>query len=831
MPNLKLAVRTLARAPFVTLVAVASLALGIGANTAIYSMFERILLRRLPVPAPDQLVNLGSPGPKTGSTSCNDAGGCDKVFSYPMFRDLEARQKVLTGLAAHRAFGVNLAYEGQSIDASGMYVSGSYFPVLGITPALGRLLGPNDDRILGGHFVAVLSHRYWETHLGADPEILDRTVVVNGHPMTIVGVAPPGFDGTTLGQRPSVFVPISMREVLSGFAGFDNRNAYWVYLFGRLAPGVTVDQAREALDAIYRPIITDVEAPLQKGVSDDYLQRFRAKHLGLEPGPRGQSSIQREATTPLLMLFAVTAIVLLIACINVANLLVARAATRSLEMAVRLSLGATRRQLLGQLLAEAVLLSAAAGAASLLVARWTLALVVRFLPPDASSAMDFAINGQAMAFAALVSLATGLLFGLVPAIHSTRPELLSVIKANAGQPSGARGAARFRTGLVTAQVALSMALLATAGLFIRSLANTARVDLGLEPDQVVTFRVAPALNGYSNARSATLFRRMDEELRALPGVADVAAARVPVLAGSNWGTNVRVEGFSEDPSLDHNANYNEVGPGYLRTLGMRLLAGREFTAADEIGGPKVAMVTEAFAKKFNLGRDAVGKRMALGGGDRDLDVQIVGLVRDAKYSEVKDAPPPVFLLPYRQDTTIGSLSFYVRSRGSPAALLRDLPAVVRRLDPNLPIADLITLPQQIKDNVFLDRMISSFSSAFAALATLLAAIGLYGVLAYAVAQRTREIGVRMALGADQARVRALILKQVGRMTIVGGVIGVAGAIGIGRAARSLLFEVTGTDPLALVGAALVLALVAFGAGYIPARRAARVHPMEALRYE
>ncbi|MEZ4589222.1 MAG: ABC transporter permease [Gemmatimonadales bacterium] len=830
MPSLKLAVRTLARSPFVTAVAVGSLALGIGANTGLFSMFQQILLRPLQVEGADRLVNLSSPGPKSGSTSCNDAGSCDEVFSYPMFRDLEAGQKVLAGLAAHRSFGANLAYQGLTLDSEGLYVSGSYFSVLGLRPALGRLIGPSDDRVIGGHPVAVLSHRYWQDRLGADSSVIGQALTINGQFVTVVGVAPAGFDGTTIGIRPRVFVPISMRGVLSSREGsFQDRNDYWIYLFGRLAPGGTLVEAAAGLNAIYRPIVAEVELPLQTNAKDDYLERFRAKEIGVAPGRRGQTQIGREATAPLLLLFTVTGIVLLIACINVANLLIARAANRAHEMAVRLSLGATRRQLIAQLLTESLLLAALAGVVSLVVARWTLALITRFLPPDALATVDFSVGGAAIAFAAAAALVTGLLFGVAPAIHATRPELLGIIKANAGRTTGNRGGARFGSGLVTAQIGLSMALLATAGLFIRSLGNAARVDLGLEADNVVSFRIAPSLNGYPPARINALYRRVEEELAALPGVAEVAAARVPVLAGSSWNTTVKVEGYEPEPEERASASYNQVGPGFLSTLGMRLLAGREFTDADAVGGPRVAMVTESFVRRFNLGRDVIGKR--IGVGDGELDIEIVGLVRDAKYNEVKGATPPVFFRPYRQDTLIGSINFYARTRGTPTALLREIPRMMGRVDPTLPVVDLITLPAQIQQGLSVDRLIGNFSSAFAALATLLASIGLYGVLAYNVARRTREIGVRMALGADRRRVRGLVLRQVGRMLLIGGGIGLLVAIAIGQAARSLLFDVQGYDPFALAGATALLALVAFSAGYLPARRASAVHPMEALREE
>ncbi len=829
--NLKLAFRRLLKTPVVSLVAIVSLALGIGANAAIFSLYDQILLRPLPVVRPSELVNLSAPGPKPGSQSCNQAGDCDHVFSYAMFRDLERLQTVFTGLAAHVCFGANLAYRGQTTNARGMLVSGSYFPVLGLQPALGRLFTADDDRNIGNHFVTVLSHDYWSTRLGSDPGVLNETIIVNGQALTIVGVAPRGFSSTTLGTDPNLYVPLTMRALMSpGWKGFDNRQSYWAYLFGRLKPGVSLDQARAGINSVYVPIVNDVEAPLQKGMSDQTMARFKAKTIGVEPGYRGQSSTHTEARTPLLFLMTVTGIVLLIACANIANLLLARGAGRATEMAVRLSLGASRRQLLLQLLTESCVLSLLGGVAGLVVARWTLALVASLLPPDAVATLEFELQGRVMVFAAMVSLATGLVFGLFPAWHSTKPDLVSAIKAQAGQPSGARGAARFRSSLVTAQIALSMALLMCAGLFVKSLMNVSRVDLGLKIDNVITFGISPSLSGYEPARAKALFERVEQELAGVPGVTGVASARVALLAGNNWGNDVSVEGFERGPDTDAGSRYNEVNPGYFRTLGVPLMAGREFTPADVEKAPKVAIVNEAFAKKFNLGRDAVGKRMAQ--GDKPpLDIEIVAVAQNAKYSDVKDDVPPLFFRPYLQSERVGAMNFYVRSSGDPAQLLRAIPGVIGRLDPNLPVEDLKTMPQQVKDNVFLDRMISTLSAAFAILATLLASIGLYGVLAYTVSQRTREIGLRMALGADGARVRGMILKQVAWMTLIGGIVGLVGAYYLGRAASSLLFELKPYDPMVVGLSVALLTIVAFGAGYIPAYRASRVHPMQALRYE
>jgi predicted permease len=834
--DVRIALRGMRRSPAFVVTAVLCLALGIGANAATFSLFEQVILRQLPVKDPDRLVNLGAPGPKPGSDSENGAGDIDQVFSYPMFRDLERAQTPFVGIAAHRQFFGNFAYGDQARFGQAMFVSGSYFPVLGLRPALGRLLGPADDESIGGHPVVVLGHGYWVSALGADSSVIGKPFLVNGHSLTIVGVAPPGFDGTTLGMRPQVFVPMTMTATIDPFeepGGMKNRRRYSLYLFARLRPGVSIDEARRAINATYRPIVNEVEAPLQVGMSAATLARFRDRQVTLEPGARGQSELIGQTRTPLLLLFGITGLVVLIACANVANLLLARGAARAAEISVRVSLGAGRRRLLAQLLTESLLLAALGGAASLLVARATISFIASLIPGGdlgPAAGLSLGLHAPAVVFALVLALGTGLLFGLFPALHATRPDLITAIRASSGQPSGARAAARFRSALVVAQIALSMALLGAAGLFIESLRNVSRVDLGLETEHVLGFALAPALNGYPILRSVALFDRVEEDLARIPGVTAAVGSGMPILANSSNGGNVHVEGFDADPDTDVNTRQNRVGAGFFHALGIPLLAGREFTAADRLGAPKVAIVNEAFTRKFKLGRDPVGKRIG-DGRDAPLDYEIVGLVKDAAYSDVKQKAPPVLYYAIRQDTSFGARFFYLRTALPPERMTSAIRDVVKRLDPALPIVDLKTLPQQVRESTYLDRMISLLSAAFAALATLLAAVGLYGVLAYTVAQRTREIGVRMALGASGGRVRAMVLAQVGRMTLVGAVIGVAGALALGKAAESLLFGLDGHDPMVIASSVAVLSLVALAAGYLPAWRASRVEPMRALRSE
>ena len=643
MSALKLAFRTLTRTPFVTAIAILSLALGIGANVAIFSLFDQMLLRALPVQEPGRLVNLSNPGPKPGSQSCSRAGGCDEVFSYAMFKDLAEVSTSFSGVAAHRGFGTNLAASDQTVSGRGTLVSGSYFPILGLRPALGRLLGPHDDETIGENYVAVLGYDYWENQLGLDPAVLNSTIVVNGQSMTVVGVAPRGFKGTTLGSTPDVYVPLTMRTAMSPWwDAWENRRNYWAYVFARLAPGATIEQARSEMSTVYQGIIAEVEAPLQSGMSDQTMERFLAKELVLEPGMRGQSSMHAEVQTPLNLLFGITGVVLLIACANIANLLLARGANRGTEMAIRASIGASRAQMLKQLLTESIVLAILGGLASLLVANWTLGAIASFLPPEVASEFTLSVSPTTVVFAGALAIGTGILFGLYPALHSTRPDLVTALKASGGQPSGHRGAARFRSSLVTVQIALSMALLAGAGLFIKSLTNVSRVDLGMNPDNVVTFAISPELNGYEREASLALYERAEQELAALPGVSSVSASIVPILSGSNWGTDVAVEGFESGPDIDSNSRMNMVGTGYFSTLGIPLIAGREFAVADNTDAEEVVIVNEAFARKFGLDpRETVGKFIGTGGGGSELAQRIVGLVQDARYADVWAYPDSV----------------------------------------------------------------------------------------------------------------------------------------------------------------------------------------------
>jgi predicted permease len=680
--------------------------------------------------------------------------------------------------------------------------------------------------------LAVLSYGYWTTHFNRDPSIVNQQMLINGVSFTVIGVAPEGFSGTTLGMMPDVFIPVSMRETIQqGWKGLDNRRSYWIYLFARLKPGVSREQAQAAMNQLYHGIIVDVDLPLQKGNSDRYRQQFRDQIMTLVPGAHGQSEVLVEASAPMNILLAITGFVLLIACANIANLLLAKAVGRGREISIRLAVGAQRAQLIRQLLTESVLLAIAGGLAGLAVSYVTVRLLLSFLPPQAILPLSPSINPRSLLFTLAISLLTGLLFGVFPAFHATKSDLATTLKDDAGSVSSTGAASRFRKVLVTGQIALSLLLLISAGLFLKSLVNITRVNLGLRTQGVLTFGLSPERNQYKPDQIRDFYGRLEESIGVIPGVESMTVSQVPLLSDSNWGMNVSVDGFVAGPDTDTNANFNQVGPAFFRTLAIPLIAGREFSISDGATAPKVGIVSEAFKRKFSPNEEILGKRMQIGNVGKN-DIEIVGVARDTKYSQVKDPPPPLFYRPYRQDKQLGAVNFYVLVRGgAPAELSPAIRSAVAALDPNLPVEEIHTFEKQVDNNIFLDRMITSLAAAFAVLATILAGVGLYGVLAYSVARRTREIGIRLAIGANPGAVRMMVLREVGLLALIGALIGAPGAIALAKFAEPLLYGLKSYDPLVVVAATVLMIAVALGAGYFPARLAMKVAPVTALRYE
>jgi putative ABC transport system permease protein len=829
LQDLRYAVRALLHRPLVTSVAVLSLSLGIGVNTAMFTGFDRLLLQRLAVPSPEEIVLITSPGPHPGSRSTSNSGRVDAIFSYPLFRDLEEITNTGIRMAAHRDIEANIAYRGQTMPARGSLVSGQYFPILGVTPALGRLLGSADDRVPGGHPVVVVGYDYWNVRFGADPRVLNETLVINGEPMTIVGVAPRGFIGTTLVDRPDFYMPLAMAQQAfrdPTWNGITNRLNHWLYVFGRLEPGVSRERAQALSNVPFAALINDGEFPAARDALRDAERRpFQDRRLTFQDGSRLRSRDRDVVWGMLLLLQAVTMFVLCIACANVANLLLARITDGATEMVVRLSLGASPWRVTRLLLFEVIALGLMGSAGALLVGRVTVN-GMRALLPERMPMMNFTIDGSVLAFTLAIGLATTFLFGLFPTLYGVRAAVARGLHGHTTRVAGSRGATRFRAVMATTQVALATALLAVSGLFILSLVNVSRIELGIRREGLVTFRLSPYQNGYTPERSRTLFARLEDELRALPGVTSVTATTVPILTGGGSTNRVTVEGFDGGPEADRSASYGRTSTDYFRTLGVPLLAGRDFTVGDTIASPQVAIVNEAFARKFNLGSRTIGTRFGL--GDRPPDVVIIGLVADTKYGMITDPAPAQFFLPYRQ-TNVGSLTFYVRGGADTRPLVGMIPPLIARLDTNLPVDTLRTMDDQIWENTTRERLLSTMSSAFAGLAVVLAAIGLYSVLAYGVAQRLREIGIRIALGARHADVRWLVLSQVGRISLVGSVVGACLALAIGRSGRAMLYEVQGDDLSIVGGAVLVIAAVVVLAAILPARRATLVHPVEVLR--
>ena len=826
--DIRLAFRSLRRTPGFAIIIVLTLGLGIGANTAIFSLMDQVLLRTLPVKDPQGLLLFDGPGPYSGRTNN------DMVFSVPMFRGLEAGSKnVLDGMFARFDTSATMAVGRQSERVYAELVSGDYFRVLGVGPAVGRTLGPEDDRTPGAHPVVVLSHGFWLRRFGGNPNVLNQDIRINGNAMTIVGVAAPRFAGVDSTSPADMFVPLMMKaQMTPTWNDLDSWRSRWITVMGRLEPGVTRDQAAAAMNVVYKQLLHEDFKTVTRVPSATFRDRFLAKNLGVLPGNKGRSGLREQFSTPLIVLMGMVGLVLLIACANVANLLLARAASQQKEVAIRLALGAGAWRVMRQRLTESFVLAFTGAVVGVLFAWWTTSVLIETLPFErAVLSLSPDPDLRVVLFAIAISGMTALLFGLAPAFQASRPALTVALKEEVGSVAGGGRQARVRKGLVVAQVALSVLLLAGAGLFARSLYNLRTLNPGFVTDNLLQFSVDPSLSGYARDRSVALFEQTQAQLGTLPGVRSVAAAVVPAMTESMWRSTVRVQGYERKEDEDLSPAVNAVAPGYFATMGMPLVMGRDFRATDVGGAPKVAVINETMAKYFWGKENPIGRRFGWARDENSYPIEVIGVVRDSRFATLRDEVPRFVYLPYAQEEELDAMTFYVRVRPEAAGIATSVRQVVQRLDPNLPIFDMKTMEAQVDESLFLERLVASLSMLFGALATVLAAVGLYGVMSYTVSRRTREIGIRMALGAAHTSVLWMVLREVAVMALAGVVLGLPVAIGLSRFVQSQLYGLSPTDPFTLGLAALILASVAMFAGYVPARRATRVDPMLALRYE
>jgi predicted permease len=827
--HLRYTFRSLRKNPGFAVIAVLSLALGIGANTAIFSLLDRVLLRSLPVRNPEQLVLFTANGPRRGSV--NTQYDDTYTFSYPMYRDFRDRAPGLNGVIAWFPIAASFSLKGTTERVNANLVSGNFFEVLGVGTALGRPIAPDDARTSGSTLVAVLSYSFWQQRFGGNADVLNQQINLNGQPLTVVGVAARGFNGVAMGEAPAAFVPVTMRpQLMAERADMESRRTMWLNVMGRLKPAAR-QSAEAALNVFWRPILEDELTAIPRTTAA-FRQRFIARRVTLTDASNGISALRLFFRQPLILLMALVGLVLLIACANVANLLLARAAGRQKEIAIRLSVGATRGDIVRQILIESLVLAAVGGALGMALATWGGRLLIAFMPfTEVTATISADPDWRILGFTAAVAILCGILFGLAPALQTTRPDLASTLKQQAGAVLGG-AQVRLRKGLVVAQVALSLLLLTGAGLFLRSLGNLRDVDLGFRADHLMSFTIQPALSGYAPQRAIALFDTLRLRAAGMPGVRSVAATQTPLLANENWDMGVTVPGY--EPKENENApNVTAVSPGYFAALGIPLAAGREFREGDNAAAPRVAVVNQTFAQVYFAGQNPIGRQFYFTADAKRLPVEIVGVARDGKYADVREQSQRFVFCPYAQQysSNIGGMTYYVRASQDPESVAGALRQAVREVDPSLPVYNMKTMERQIEEDVFADRMVSALSAFFGLLATVLAAIGLYGVMSYTVTRRTREIGIRMALGASRRNVLSTVLGEVALLAAIGIAIAAPLSFPLASLAKSMLYGVAPHDAAVLAGAAALLAFTALAAGYIPAARAARVDPLIALRHD
>lgn len=843
LQDLRYGIRMLIHSKGFTSVAVLSLALGIGANTALFSLIDAVLLKMLPVRNPSELVLFnwisaprGLSRGITGTTN-RDANGMttSTSFSYPAFERIRENNQTLSDVFAFaQLYELNVSIDGQPEIAGGQLVSGNYYSGLGVNTIMGRPITGDDDT-LASTPVAVITHRYWQHRFASDPEIVGKTISVNNVPVTIIGVTPPEFFGALqVGQSADLSIPFSMQPRLNpGESDLTKPWYWWVQIMGRLNPGVTGDQVAAGFEGIFQQSAQEGwTAALSQLPSQELAQDPRPRSvpkLRWGTGSQGLTEARREYSQPLSILMIIVGLVLLIACANVANLLLARSAMRQKEIAVRLALGASRWRLVRQLLTESVLLASLGGAAGVLFAYWGKDLLLTLRPWGGEElSLNLKLDLRVLGFTLIVSLVTGLLFGLAPALRATRVDLTPALKDNARSVTGGTRSLLTKS-LIVVQVAMSLVLLVGAGLFVRTLRNLENVDVGFNRENVLLFNVEPGLNGYNNAQIAQLYRRMTERLEAVPGVRSSTISLIPLLSGRGRTSSIYVQGYTAQSGQSDDAKVNTVGPGFFDTLEIPILMGRSLSLSDSETAPKVAVINQLMARKYFGDESPLGRRFGFGSAD-SAQIEIVGIARDAKYTEARSETEPTIYLPYLQSIPKWA-TFIVRTNGNPTAMIASIREAMHEVDNNLPLFDVKTQNQQAAESLAVERLFATLSSFFGILALLLACIGLYGVMSYGVARRTNEIGIRMALGASAPRVTRMVMRETMWVVWIGVAIGIGAALAGTRLIASMLFGIAATDAVTISVAVLTMISVATIAGYLPARRAARVDPMVALRYE
>jgi len=821
--DVRYAVRTLTKNPGFACVVVLTLALGIGANAAIFSLLDKVLLQSLPVANPDQLGVLAPYDPKEGPD-------IDGSFSYPMYQDLRDQNSVFSGVIARGGTQMNVSYGDQNERVRGELVSGNFFEVLGVRPWAGRLFSQEDDRTPGAHPVAVLSYAFWERRFNKDPNLIGKTILINEQPITVLGVTPPGFYGVNLSSNPDVRVPLMMTPVFNPLppTRMQSRRHQWLSVMARRKADISADQAQASLSVLYQQIRQAEAQQLPATVTAFDREEFLARRIALLPGDQGLRYAQTELRTSLLLLFGATCAVLLILVANLANLMMARATVRASETAVRLALGAGRLRLLRQWLTEGVVLSVIGGAVGVVVALWIKAGLLAFIPPDYQSNLNQSFDWRLYAFIVGVALLLGIAFSLAPAIQAARQAFSPSLRLESRSFTSAGKLLSLRSALILVQVALSLPLLVSAALLLRTLQNLRAFDTGFGKENVLLASVNPALNGYSKERSAAFYDELLAKTRALPGVKYASFASDSPISGG-WDQNrIVVEGYTPHEGEKMSSDVTYVTNDYFKALEIPLIMGRDFDSSDRLGAPRVVIVNERLAKHYFGTVNAIGKRIGL---DETPDMTIVGVVKDAQYINLREDLRRHFYVPTTQDSTLTNLTLHVKTTADPQAVAEQLRAQLKAIDPHLPLYDIKTLSREIDESLVQERLVTWLSAAFGLLATLLTALGLYGVLTFSVARRTREIGIRVALGAQRRDVFRLIMIRGVVLVGIGLVIGLAASFALSRFISALLFGVAPNSVTTLAAVSAGLVAVALLACYIPARRATKVDPLVALRYE